>query len=373
MKAEQFADALTDINGKYIDEALDHKKIKSSINVWRIVAIAACICLAGTLALAAIGLKGSGKRADQSLMAPAAGAYYSNEAGTYAEKAAMEEAMEYEEELAYDMSFSSDDDYDAGVYGANNAAWDMAADMPMEAETTQESLRDEAENPMPAKIIYTVDMNMQTTEFDIAAEGIDDTVNRLGGYYENQSITNNSGSYRNAFYAIRIPAENLNEFLDQVGGICTVTYINRYSQDVSENYYDIKSRLDTAKTKLERLQDLLAEAEDMEDIITIESAISDTEWEIDNYSGTIRYYDSRVSYSTVNITLKEVYEVIVEEAPMTFGDRISQAVSQGFKGFGYVLEDIVLWFAVSWIWLVVIAAIVVIIVVIIKKRSNKKR
>ena len=372
MKAEQFTDALTDINCKYIDEALDYKKIKSNFNVWRIVAIAACVCLAGSLAFTAISMTG-GNKADRYINTTAAtGILYSNDFGGDAfEGFAMEEALE-EEAMLYDTAYSFDDDYDIGGYdAAKNAAWD-AADIPAEAATAEEKAEIEAENQMPAKIIYTVDLNMQTTEFDNSVDGIENIVSELGGYYESQSISNNTGTYRNAYYTIRIPAENLNVFLDQMGGISTVTYINRYAQDVSENYYDIQSRLTTAKTKLERLQALLEEAEDMEDIITIESAISDTEWEIDNYSGTIRYYDSRVDYSTVNITLKEVYEVVVEEAPLTFGDRISQAADQGIRGLGVFLQNVVIWFAASWIWILIIAAIVVIIIVIVKRHANKK-
>ena len=48
--------------------------------------------------------------------------------------------------------------------------------------------------------------------------------------------------------------------------------------------------------KLERLQKLLAQAENMEDIITIESAISETEWNIEDLSGTLRHYDALVDF-----------------------------------------------------------------------------
>ena len=82
----------------------------------------------------------------------------------------------------------------------------------------------------------------------------------------------------------------------------------------------------TQQTKLERLQNLLAQAENMEDIITIESAISDTELEIERLTGTLRQYDSLVDYSTVYITLQEVYQLSdVEEPATSFGSRISAA------------------------------------------------
>ena len=80
-----------------------------------------------------------------------------------------------------------------------------------------------------------------------------------------------------------------------------------YLDDVSEAYYDQESRLTTQRTKLERLQELLRQAQDMEDIITIESAISETELEIEFLTGSLRKYDSQINYSTITLSLREVY------------------------------------------------------------------
>ena len=182
------------------------------------------------------------------------------------------------------------------------------------------------------KVIYNVYMDMQTKEFDAVAADLESIVYELGGYFENQDIYNTQNQYRSAGYTLRIPAENLDEFLDRAGQISTVTYMSRSARDVSDSYYDTQSRLDSARTKLSRLQDLMAEAENMEDLITIESAITDVEWEIDNYGSTVRYYDSQVSYSTVTLNLKEVYEIEkVTEPPMTFGERVGNAFQDGLQ------------------------------------------
>ena len=69
-----------------------------------------------------------------------------------------------------------------------------------------------------------------------------------------------------------------------------MTWQSDTAENISERYYDTQSRLETAQIKLERLQELLKKAESMEDIITIESAISETEYEIEDLSGTMRHY-----------------------------------------------------------------------------------
>ena len=224
-----------------------------------------------------------------------------------------------------------------------------------------------------SKIIYTVYMNMQTTAFDSAVQNISELITQYGAYCESEYLSNASSGYRDASYTIRVPAENLDAFLEQVGNVCTVTYMNRYAEDVSEYYYDTESRLTTAKTKLERLQELLKEAENMEDIIAIEEAITDVESDIDNYSGSIRYYDSQISYSTVTIGLSEVYEVTEEKAPLTFAEKISDAFSQGMKAFGDFMKNLVVWLAGSWIWIIIAVAVIVAAVIIICKCVKKKK
>lgn len=59
----------------------------------------------------------------------------------------------------------------------------------------------------------------------------------------------------------------------------------------------------------------------MADIITIESAISETEQMIDSLSGTLQHYDAQVDYATVTISLQEVGKLSnVEEPPQRLAD-----------------------------------------------------
>ena len=153
-----------------------------------------------------------------------------------------------------------------------------------------------------------------------------------------------------------------------------MTYSNTNTDDVSESYYDTEARLETARIKLGRLQELLAKATSMEDIITIESAISETEWDIENLSGTLRHYDALVDYATINVELSEVYKLSgQDEAVTTFGGRLGQSFVNGLKAVGNALEDLAVWLAYSWVWLLVIAAVIVVVVRIIRRRNGGKK
>lgn len=259
-------------------------------------------------------------------------------------------------------------------YWSNNSKSDDSYDEDgYDAEGEPAAASDPASRPV--KMIYNGYMEMQTQDFDAAASGIEALVRELGGYFQQSSVSNRgSSSYRYGSYTIRIPAAQFEAFFQRAGQLCHVTYTNTTADDVSESYYDTEARLETARIKLERLQQLLAKATSMEDIITIESAISETEWDIENLSGTLRHYDALVDYATVNVELSEVYQLSGQDkAVTTFGGRLGQSFVNGLRAVGSALEDFAVWLAYSWVWLAVIAAAAVIVIRIVRRRGGGKK
>ena len=225
-----------------------------------------------------------------------------------------------------------------------------------------------------AKMVYTANLQLQTLSFDEAEKDISALVSQLGGYFENKSLSNYSSGYRYANYVVRVPASQFTSFCNQLGTLCHVIYRNEYAQNISDVYYDTESRLETAKIKLDRLQELLAKADNMGDIITIESAISETEWTIENLSGTLRSYDAQVDYATVTIDLNEVYKLSnQEDAPMTFGERLASSFRRGLTAAGNALEDLVLWFAFNWIGLLIALVVLAVLLLLLRRARRKSR
>lgn len=222
-----------------------------------------------------------------------------------------------------------------------------------------------------AKMIYTANLEMETTAFDEAVEGLNRLTKEMGGYYEDSSLRTGGSGYRWADYTVRVPAKNYDEFLSRAGALCNLTWRSERAENVTEAYYDTAGRLKTQQIKLERLQELLSRAEAMEDIITVESAISETEYQIESLSGTLRHYDALVDFATVSVNLQEVYKLSsVEEAPDSFGARMGSAFTAGWAAFADGVENLAVGLAYSWMWLLVLA---VIAVVAIRVLRGKKR
>lgn len=259
---------------------------------------------------------------------------------------------------------------------APSAGWD--APMSEEGAFLPEPSPDAGYGGVPAnaKIIYTATLSLETKEFDAASQALAALVSDVGGYFESRSV--DQGHYRSMDAVVRVPAAEFLSFLDRAGETAHVANRAEYLDDVSEAYYDQESRLATQRTKLERLQELLRQAQDMEDIITIESAISETELEIEFLTGSLRKYDSQINFSTITLSLREVYRLSTdEEVPLTFGQRLGSAFSTGFQRGVEGLEDFAIGVARNWvgllIWAVIIAAAVLLFRRHLRKRAARRR
>ena len=188
---------------------------------------------------------------------------------------------------------------DYGYYEEPQAAYEMAYDgMEMEESylgnakaagkvsttATNAKIQDSGEGTnltgavAGRKIIKNGDLSIQTREFDQFLEDLNRSILSAGGYVESSSINGNSynkNRMRSADITARIPAENLDAFCDQVSDLGNVTYKNLYTRDVTLTYVDLESHVKALRTEQQTLMELLERAQSVEDIITIQSRLSE--------------------------------------------------------------------------------------------------
>lgn len=228
------------------------------------------------------------------------------------------------------------------------------------------------------KIIRTANLTIQSTDFDASIAALNQLTNQMGGYFETAEVE--SGGYynqyanRSAYYVVRVPKENFIAFRDGTSGIGHIHSIHENSQDVGEIYYDTEARLATLTTKRDRLLELLEKADVMEDIIMLESALADVQYQIDMHTSTLRKYDSLIGYSTFYIRLNEVIEIKEEPSEKeSFGSKFISSLKRGFQEFGEGVQDFAIWFARNLIGIVIFAAVVVVVLIIVCRTVRRRR
>ena len=225
------------------------------------------------------------------------------------------------------------------------------------------------------KIIRTVSLTVKTNAFDDDLALLKTLAKEQGGRVESERVSGDqaSGALRNAAVTLRIPADALDSFLSGAQGVSgRVTSSSQTSEDVSDTYYDVKSRLDTQQAKMARLKDLMAKAETVSDLIELENAVTDTQYLIDSYTGQLNGYDDKVKYSTVSLSLaEERVRDTAEDTALTFGQRVAKGFQDTLSAIGVFVSDAAVFLVIAAPWLLIAAALITLVTLI--SRHNRKR
>lgn len=273
--------------------------------------------------------------------------------------------------------------YTAADYGYD-AGSDISVDSAeMEAEGTTEELdgsnvlsEDAAAAESGRKLIKNVNLDVETKAFDTFISDLEKEVESFEGYIEYSSVGGSSylseNSQRTAWYTVRIPEAKLETFISKVGDNGNITNISQDIRDITLEYVDVAGRISTLEAELERLNELLSEASSIEDILAIESQISDVRYELESYQSRMNSYDNQIDYSTVNISVLEVDVVSVSQSDSVW-EQIQSGFMSSLYGLGRGLSGFVIGLLSGIPYLAVIAVVIVIIVKVAHRRGRKKK
>lgn len=251
------------------------------------------------------------------------------------------------------------------------------------AENSEESFSsdsstkiDENQSASGRKLIRNFELSVETLEFDSFVETVKKKVSEFGGYIENSSVNGSSYNYDSERYAslvCRVPADKLDEFINTVGGLGNITYSYEDTTDVTLTYVDMEARVSSLQTEYDRLLELLAEAESIDSIVTIEARLSEVRYQLESYESQLRTYDNLVDYSTVSLSVSEVKRITQTEKE-TVWQRISADFGDNIYDIWIGLQDFFVWFVANIPYFILLGIIAAIIIVIINLalRNNKK-
>lgn len=261
----------------------------------------------------------------------------------------------------------------APAEAANGAYYDMESAKSEDGGLTGDT--DSTVLPEGRKWIITVNMSAETEDLDALMEALNGKISGLGGYVEDQDSYNgsmySSRRYRSASLTVRIPAERVDEFTEEMSGIANVVSTNLSREDITLSYVATESRVKALQTEEARLLELMEQAETMADLLEIESRLTDVRYELENRASQLRLYDNQVDYATIYLSIDEVQEYTPVEEP-TVWERINGGFVSSVKGVGNGLLDLLVWVLAKSPYLVILGGVTVGVVVLVKKRKVRK-
>ena len=230
--------------------------------------------------------------------------------------------------------------------------------------------------PEGRKWIITVEADVETEDLDKMLETLSVAVTEQGGYLEHQQIENGSSyasrRYRYANLTIRIPAEHLDAFLAGLSQMSNVTSSSRSAEDATLTYVDTESRVKALEAERDRLLELLSQAEDMSDLLTIEERLTDVRYELERYESNLRSLDNQIDYATVYLDITQVTEY-TPVAEKTFWQRISAGFTENLKALWDGIQDCIVWLLSALPFLIPLGLLTWGIVVLCRRSAKKRK
>lgn len=284
----------------------------------------------------------------------------------------------YEETSAAESS--SEESYDINTFDSEMTEdYDEASGY--EAEGNDSSGADAAETAVETnrKLIKTINLELETLEYEKTIAFLEKSVSECGGYIESSSLEGSSiySSYSERYgsFTVRIPKDKTDGFIQGMDENTNIRRKSENTEDITLQYVDTESHKEALKVEQERLLEILEKAETVEEIISLESRLSQVRYELGSYESTLRTYDNLVDYTTICIEVNEVQE-ITEPPKQSAGERMIFGFLDSVKNIGSGVKECIIWFVIHIPYLImwaVIIGVVILIVRIIKKRRKKKK
>lgn len=184
------------------------------------------------------------------------------------------------------------------------------------------------------KVIKTGGIDFQSSNIATDYQKIRALLPKYEAYIENENQTKSSDRI---YYTmtIRVPSIVYDTLFSQLSTIGS-RLDHRYSnvEDVTERYYDLKTRIRNKKALEERYLDLLKKAPDIKDILEIEKNIALVRTDIERLQGQFNYLSKQVRLSSINLSFYEMLPYVYDSSNRKgFGARIRRALDSGWQGF----------------------------------------
>ena len=227
------------------------------------------------------------------------------------------------------------------------------------------------------KIIYSLYAYIETTEFNNTLSDVNMLMDQYNAFIQSSSIGGNSyydnTTYRTAEFVIRVPVENFSALKGSLGLLGNVVNENADATNITAQFTDVEARLTTYRTEEDRLLAMLEKADTVEDMITIESRLSDVRYQIESLTATLRNWQNEVDYSTVTLSIREVEELSTQvSAQRTYWERMWDGLQSTFDGIGDFFKSLFMSIVVALPVLVILGVIAVVVVVIVRATRKRK-
>ena len=279
------------------------------------------------------------------------------------------------------MSASDEEDYTGDEGGESGGAAAKEGTDPSSDPAAQTDLQ-----KSNRKIIYTGNISLQTLEYDQASNSIHAKITQYGGFIESEDTYNDdpywyykerTGSAanrtrRNLNITARIPADQFDAFMKDLEKDGQVVNSSINARNVSVTYATREASKKALEIEQSRLLEMMEKAESVEDMIRVEERLTEVERELNSEKTELSALDRDVNFSTIYISLQEVFEYSEKVVEVTYGERLQKAFGRAVDGFVNFWQELILFIVETFPFLIMLAIVIVLLRRLLRRRREKK-
>lgn len=266
---------------------------------------------------------------------------------------------------------------------------DIQADRPEASQKGTEQKSEERDIPNETKeekLVYTCNMEIETTEYKKTLSAIEKNIKKYNGIIDYQNEMDDANDWYYSDYRkttgtmacgmkIRIPSKDYQAFLSSLEGKGKIKSKSMNVENISRSYYDTKTVIEALEIQEQRLLHMMKEAKSIKDMIAVEERLTEVQEELNRNKTALSIMDTDVAYSTVNLNITEVLEykpAVVGKKTNTFMERLKNVLEDSWHNFLILLEKL-LFSLIYFIPFVIVFGPVCLIIIALYNRYNRKK
>lgn len=224
------------------------------------------------------------------------------------------------------------------------------------------------------KIIYHANLNIEVKNLDDSITIIQERTETLDGYVVESMVQGKNSEFeRMGHMTVRIPQDHLHAFIQYVENESSRVIESSISgQDVTEEYVDLETRLESKQKVEKRLLNFLEEAENTEDLLLISSDLDKIQEEIEEIKGRIQYLENKIDLATVTIFLEENSVTLAGGNDLNIWDETKEQFVKSIQFIIATLSNLIVFLVGNLPVFIVIGIFGLVIYLFIRKRRNKE-
>lgn len=235
-------------------------------------------------------------------------------------------------ELRQDANYSGDLEFETldSERSLKNDALAFSTEAPV---TRQMAASFADDSQIDTKIITSASLNMEVQNLEKFEAELKSLLSQFKANVSNQN-RNDYDRRMESNFTIRVPSSSFDELFEALKPLAKrIENQSINLQDVTEQFIDVESRIKNRKALEDRYRELLKQAKNINDILTIERQLNQIRSEIESQEGRLKYLSDQVDMSTIQLNAFEIKPFVYQpETQDNFGQQIIKSISNGWRG-----------------------------------------